>query len=77
MHSRIAEALGLKQSPVAILLTNTRPENATQFKEGRRGKIDKELLCFTMPVRMFQEMEACVDNSFLSTTAWQKLRDRW
>lgn len=37
MHSRIAEALGLKQSPVAVLLTNTKPENATQFKEGSRG----------------------------------------
>jgi uncharacterized protein (DUF169 family) len=37
MHSRMAEALGLDQSPVAILLTDTRPDNAIQFKEGRRG----------------------------------------
>lgn len=37
MQSRIAEALGLQQSPVAILLTDTKPDNATQFKEGRRG----------------------------------------
>jgi uncharacterized protein (DUF169 family) len=37
MHSRVAEALGLKQSPVAILLTNTKPRQATQFKERRRG----------------------------------------
>ncbi len=47
------------------------------FDLSQRGKIDKELLSFTMPIRMFQEMEACVDNSFLSTTTWQKLRDRW
>lgn len=34
MQSRIAEAIALKHSPVAILLTNTRPEGAAQFKEG-------------------------------------------
>jgi uncharacterized protein (DUF169 family) len=37
MNSRIEEALALKYSPVAVLLTNARPERATQFKEGRRG----------------------------------------
>ena len=44
MHSRIAEVLGVKQSPVAILLTNTKPEHATQFKEGRRGCV-ADMLC--------------------------------
>ncbi len=37
MHSKIAEALALQLSPVAILLTDTKPENATQFKEGSMG----------------------------------------
>jgi uncharacterized protein (DUF169 family) len=37
MHSRIAEAIALTHSPVAILLTDTRPEGAAQFKEGSRG----------------------------------------
>jgi uncharacterized protein (DUF169 family) len=37
MNSKIAEALGLKQAPVAVLLTDTRPEKATQFKEGSMG----------------------------------------
>lgn len=37
MHSRIAEALALKHSPVAVLLTDARPEGAIQFKEGTRG----------------------------------------
>ena len=38
MHSRIAEALALKHSPVAVLLTDTRPEQrAAQFKEGSWG----------------------------------------
>jgi uncharacterized protein (DUF169 family) len=37
MHSRISEALALKYAPVAILLTDARPEHATQFKEGSSG----------------------------------------
>lgn len=37
MHSQIAEALALNLSPVAILLSNVKPENALQFKEGKRG----------------------------------------
>jgi uncharacterized protein (DUF169 family) len=35
MKSVIAEALGLKYEPVAILLTNEKPANAVQFKEGK------------------------------------------
>lgn len=37
MESRIAEAIKLKFSPVAIQFSNQRPEGALQFKEGRRG----------------------------------------
>jgi uncharacterized protein (DUF169 family) len=35
MKSVIAEALALKYEPVAILLTDDRPVNAVQFKEGK------------------------------------------
>ncbi|HHW43474.1 hypothetical protein GFC01_01630 [Desulfofundulus thermobenzoicus] len=37
MKSKIAEATGLRYPPVAIILTNDRPEGALQFKEGRWG----------------------------------------
>lgn len=37
MHSRIAEAIGLAHPPVAILLTDKKPEGAAQFAEGSRG----------------------------------------
>ena len=37
MQSRIAEAINLRYSPVAIVFTNEKPEGALQFKEGRWG----------------------------------------
>jgi uncharacterized protein (DUF169 family) len=37
MQSKLAEALRLKYQPVAVLLTNERPAEATQLKEGARG----------------------------------------
>ncbi len=37
MKSAIVNSLNLKYSPVAIILTNTKPNEALQFKEGRWG----------------------------------------
>jgi uncharacterized protein (DUF169 family) len=37
MESSIAKALTLKYEPVAIIMTNERPEGAKQFKEGKFG----------------------------------------
>jgi uncharacterized protein (DUF169 family) len=37
MKSRIAELLKLRFEPVAVIWSNTKPENAVQFKQGRWG----------------------------------------
>ncbi|MGE5396912.1 MAG: DUF169 domain-containing protein [Chitinophagales bacterium] len=37
MESRIAQAIKLKNSPVAILWTDNQPEGAVRFREGKRG----------------------------------------
>jgi len=37
MQTRIGEALGLEFQPVGVILTDEKPENAMQFKEGKWG----------------------------------------
>ena len=44
MQSQLADALGLSHPPIAILLTDTRPEGAVQFKPGRMGCVAAMLL---------------------------------
>jgi hypothetical protein len=44
MHSQLADALGLKHPPIAILLADSRPEGVTQFKPGRMGCVAAMLL---------------------------------
>jgi uncharacterized protein (DUF169 family) len=46
------------------------------FDISQRNKVDREMLSFTVPHRKFLEMEADVDDSFLRTEPWRKLRDR-
>lgn len=46
------------------------------FDISQRGKIDRDLLTYTMPFRLFVEMEESVEDSFLRTHAWLKLRER-
>jgi uncharacterized protein (DUF169 family) len=44
MQSRLAEALRLKDSAVAVLLTDNKPPGAIQFKEGRMGCVGAMML---------------------------------
>ncbi len=46
------------------------------FDISRRSSVDREILTFTVPFSLFQEMEAAVEGSFLMTHAWQKLQER-
>ena len=46
------------------------------FDISQRHRIDRELLSFTVPYQLFQELESSVARSFLGMPPWQKLRER-
>lgn len=46
------------------------------FDISKRSIVDREILTFTVPFKMFNEMEAGVDESFLKLHAWRKLQER-
>jgi hypothetical protein len=41
-----------------------------------RKQVDKDILSFTVPYKMFLEMESDVDGSFLECEEWLKIRER-
>ena len=46
------------------------------FDISRRHQVDREILSFTAPYTLHREMEAAVPDSFFTTPAWHKLRER-
>jgi hypothetical protein len=46
------------------------------FDISQRTKVARDVLSYTMPYRLFLEMEDCVEESFLRTHAWLKLKER-
>ena len=46
------------------------------FDISQRMSVDREILSFTFPYKMFLEMDSNVEGSFLETHAWKKLQER-
>jgi len=46
------------------------------FDISQRQAVDREILTFTVPFKMLQEMEAGVEGSFLRMHVWHKLQER-
>jgi hypothetical protein len=46
------------------------------FDIAQRRVLDRETLTFTVPYKLYQEMESCVPGSFLETHAWLELQKR-
>jgi uncharacterized protein (DUF169 family) len=44
MESRLAQAVALGSSPIAVILTDEKPEGASQFKEGSRGCVGASMV---------------------------------
>jgi uncharacterized protein (DUF169 family) len=46
------------------------------FDISKRSIVDREILTLTVSLKMFQEMEASVEDSFLKLHVWRKLQER-
>jgi uncharacterized protein (DUF169 family) len=46
------------------------------FDIAQRSQVDRETLTFTVPFKMFQEMEGSIEGSFLEMPVWKKLQER-
>ena len=46
------------------------------FDISKRSIVDREILTFTLPFRLFQEKESCVKYSFLKMHVGQELQER-
>ncbi|MGE5480392.1 MAG: DUF169 domain-containing protein [Chloroflexota bacterium] len=46
------------------------------FDISARDKVDKDLLSFAVPYKMYEEMEGNVEESFLMRDVWMKVRNR-
>ncbi|MGW8316146.1 MAG: DUF169 domain-containing protein [Bacteroidales bacterium] len=46
------------------------------FDISKRSIVDREILTFTVPFKMFLEMEVGVEDSFLKLDVWRKLQER-
>jgi len=54
-----------------------RPKGVMGFFDiSKRLIVERETLTFTVPFKMYKEMEANVDGSFLGTEAWIKIQER-
>jgi uncharacterized protein (DUF169 family) len=46
------------------------------FDIAQRYQIPKDILSFTLPYQLYQEIEECIDESCLTTHAWKKIEGR-
>ncbi len=76
----VTAPFGAACQPILFGLAEAKKENQRAvigfFDISKRSIVDRETLTLTVPFRMFQEMEADVEGSFLEMHAWRKLKER-
>lgn len=76
----VTAPFGAACQPVLFGYAEAKKENPRAvigfFDISKRSIVDRETLTFTVPFRMFQEMEASVESSFLEMHVWKKLQER-
>ena len=79
-NQSITAPFGAACQPILFGLAEAKKENPRGvigfFDISKRLFVDREILTFTAPFSLFQEMDASVEASFLKTHVWQKLQER-
>lgn len=79
-NQSVTAPFGAACQPILFGFAEAKKENPKGvvgfFDISKRSIVDRETLTFTVPFRMFQEMEASVESSFLRMHVWQKLQER-
>jgi uncharacterized protein (DUF169 family) len=79
-NQSVIAPFGAACQPILFGLAEAKKENSKGvigfFDISKRSIVDKEILTFTVPFTMFQDMEAGVEESFLKLHAWRKLQER-
>lgn len=79
-NQSVTAPFGAACQPILFGFAEAKKENPRGvigfFDISKRSILDRETLTFTIPFKMFQEMEAGEEHSFLKTHVWQKLQER-
>ncbi len=79
-NQSVTAPFGAACQPILFGFAEAKKENPRGvigfFDISKRSIVDRETLTFTVPFRMFLEMEAGVEDSFLKLHAWRKLQER-
>jgi uncharacterized protein (DUF169 family) len=79
-NQSVTAPFGAACQPILFGLAEAKKENPRGvigfFDISKRSIVDREILTFTFPFRMFQEMEDGVEESFLKMHVWRKLQER-
>jgi uncharacterized protein (DUF169 family) len=79
-NQSVTTPFGAACQPILFGFAEAKKENPKGvigfFDISKRSIVDRETLTFTVPFKMFQEMEAGVEDSFLKMHVWQKLQER-
>lgn len=79
-NQSVTAPFGAACQPILFGFAEAKKENPKAvigfFDISKRSIVDREILTFTVPFSLFQEMDASVEDSFLKTHVWQKLQER-
>ena len=79
-NQSVTAPFGAACQPILYAFDEAKKENPKGvigfFDISKRSVVDREILSFTVPFKLYQEMESNVEESFLRMHVWEKLQER-